>query len=153
VATLDFGRVNPVTGPIWIEGAQPGDTLVVNILEFEPSGWGWTAIIPGFGLLSEDFPEPFLQVSEYDASHIEFAPGIRLPVRPFPGTIGVAPKEPGTHSVVPPRRVGGNLDIRDLIEGATLYLPVEAEVPFSPSVTPTHARATAKSAKPQSRAL
>jgi len=117
VAALDFARVNPVTGPVYVEGAQPGDALVVDIVDFEGSGWGWTAIIPGFGLLAEDFPTPFLHISSYGAGGVEFAPGIRLPVRPFPGTIGVAPAEPGLHSVVPPREVGGNMDIRDLTRG------------------------------------
>ena len=125
VAALDFGRVNPVTGPVYVEGAQPGDALVVDIVDFEGSGWGWTAIIPGFGLLAEDFPTPFLHISSYGAGGVEFAPGIRLPVRPFPGTIGVAPAEPGLHSVVPPREVGGNMDIRDLTRDSTLRLPVK----------------------------
>ena len=124
VRRLDFGRVNPVTGPVYVDGAHPGDVLVVEILEFEESGWGWTAIIPGFGLLAEDFPEPFLHISRYDAKHVEFASGIRLPTVPFPGTIGVAPAEPGCHSVIPPRPVGGNLDIHDLTRGSKLYLPV-----------------------------
>ncbi len=125
VAALDFARVNPVTGPVYVEGAQPGDALVVDIVDFEGSGWGWTAIIPGFGLLADDFPAPFLRISRYGAGGVEFAPGIRLPVRPFPGTIGVAPAEPGLHSIVPPREVGGNMDIRDLTRGTTLWLPVQ----------------------------
>lgn len=138
VAALDFARVNPVTGPVYVEGAQPGDALVVEIVDFEGSGWGWTAIIPGFGLLAEDFPTPFLHISSYGAGGVEFAPGIRLPVRPFPGTIGVAPGEPGLHSVVPPREVGGNMDIRDLTRGATLWLPVRVPGALF-SVGDTHA--------------
>lgn len=138
VAALDFARVNPVTGPVYVEGAQPGDALVVEIIDFEGSGWGWTAIIPGFGLLADDFPTPFLHISSYGAGGVEFAPGIRLPVRPFPGTIGVAPGEPGLHSVVPPREVGGNMDIRDLTRGATLWLPVRVPGALF-SVGDTHA--------------
>jgi formamidase len=125
VAQIDFSRVNPVTGPVFVEGAEPGDTLVVDLLEFEGSGWGWTAIIPGFGLLSDDFSDPFLHISRYRDGRIEFTPDIHLPLRPFPGTVGVALAEPGLHSVVPPRHVGGNLDIRDLVAGARLRLPVE----------------------------
>ncbi len=124
VARLDFSKVNPVTGPVYVDGAQPGDALVVEILDFDESGWGWTGIIPGFGLLAEDFTEPWLNISRYDDRFVEFQPGIRLPTRPFPGTIGVALAEPGTHSVVPPRSQGGNLDIRDLTRGSRLYLPV-----------------------------
>jgi acetamidase/formamidase len=138
VARLDFGRVNPVTGPVFVEGAEPGDALVVEILDLEPSGWGWTALVPGFGLLADQFPEPWLHISRYDARGVEFAPGIRLPVRPFPGTIGVAPAEPGRHSVVPPREVGGNMDVRDLTRGAVLYLPVQVPGALF-SVGDTHA--------------
>jgi len=125
VAALDLNRVNPVTGPIYLEGAEPGDAVVVELIEFEESGWGWTAIIPGFGLLASDFPQPALHLSRYTLSFVEFMPGIRLPTRPFPGTIGLAPGQPGHHSVIPPREVGGNLDIRDLTAGAKLYLPVQ----------------------------
>lgn len=138
VAKLDFSRVNPVTGPVFVEGAEPGDALVVEVLEFEPSGWGWTALVPGFGLLADQFPEPWLRISYYDARGVEFAPGIRLPLRPFPGTIGVAPGTPGRHSVVPPREVGGNMDIRDLTRGTVLYLPVQVPGALF-SVGDTHA--------------
>lgn len=138
VARLDFGRVNPVTGPVWVEGAEPGDALVAEIQELEPSGWGWTALVPGFGLLADQFPDPWLRISRYDARWVEFLPGIRLPVRPFPGTIGVAPAAPGRHSVVPPREVGGNMDIRDLTAGTTLYLPVQVRGALF-SVGDTHA--------------
>jgi acetamidase/formamidase len=138
VAGLDFARVNPVTGPVYVEGAAPGDALLVEILDFESSGWGWTAIIPGFGLLAEDFPTPFLHISSYGAGGVEFAPGIRLPVRPFPGTIGVAPASAGLHSIVPPREVGGNMDIRDLTRGTKLWLPVQVPGALF-SVGDTHA--------------
>jgi len=124
VANLDFGRVNPVTGPIFVVGAQPGDVLEVEILDLQGSGWGWTAIIPGFGLLALDFTDPFLNLSSYDDRRVEFTPDIHLATRPFPGTIGLALAEPGDHSVVPPRAQGGNLDVRDLTRGAKLYLPV-----------------------------
>ncbi len=124
VGRLDFARVNPVTGPVYVDGAQPGDALVVDILECTPSGWGWTAIVPGFGLLAEDFPRPALHITRYDREGVAWTPEIRLPFCPFPGTIGVAPREPGRHSVVPPREVGGNMDVRDLTPGARLWLPV-----------------------------
>jgi len=124
VGRLDFAKVNPVTGPVYVDGAQPGDALVVDILAFAPSGWGWTAIVPGFGLLAEDFPRPALHITHYDQQGVAWTPEIRLPFRPFPGTIGVAPREPGLHSVIPPREVGGNMDICDLSPGARLWLPV-----------------------------
>ena len=67
VAELDFDRVNPVSGPIYVKGAMPGDTLAVELLEFRPRDWAWTAIIPGFGLLAEEFPDPWLRISSVDA--------------------------------------------------------------------------------------
>jgi acetamidase/formamidase len=139
--TLDFGKINPVTGPVYIEGAKPGDALKVTIRRFEPSGHGWTANIPGFGLLADQFKDPALHVWSYDAAAMApalYGPGGRVPLKPFAGTIGVAPAEPGTHSVVPPRRVGGNMDIRDLTSGVTLYLPVEVEGALF-SIGDTHA--------------
>jgi amidase len=128
VTTLDFGLVNPVTGPVFIDGAEPGDVVKITMGDFDPSGFGWTANIPGFGLLADQFPDPALHIWSYDKARMTpaaFSPMGRVPLRPFAGTIGLALAEPGHHSVVPPRRVGGNMDIRDLTTGSTLYLPVE----------------------------
>lgn len=141
LANLDFGRINPVTGPVYVEGAMPGDALKVTLRKFIPSGIGWTANIPGFGLLADQFKDPALHMWTYDAVSMApslFGPGGRVPLKPFAGTIGVAPAEPGLHSVVPPRRVGGNMDIRDLTAGVTLYLPVEVEGALF-SIGDTHA--------------
>src|SRR5579862_9168474 len=126
VAKLDFSHVNPVSGPIFVKGAQPGDVLTVELLEFDPQGWGWTAIIPGFGLLADEFPDPWLRISHVDpeAGRIRFSDMVTLPYRPFPGTIGVARAEPGAHSIVPPSRFGGNLDTKHLNLGTRLFLPV-----------------------------
>ncbi|WP_313136604.1 acetamidase/formamidase family protein [Paracoccus jeotgali] len=128
IANLSFDRVNPVTGPIYVDGAEPGDILKVEIAAFHPSGWGWTANIPGFGLLADQFIDPALKIWTYDTATMApalFSDLARVPLKPFAGTIGLAPAEPGPHSIVPPRRMGGNLDIRDLAAGTTLYLPVE----------------------------
>jgi acetamidase/formamidase len=141
VAKLDFSRVNPVTGPVYVEGAKPGDALKVTIESFAPSGFGWTANIPGFGLLADQFTEPALKIWTLDASGKApalFSPIAKIPTKPFAGTIGVALAEPGLHSIVPPRRVGGNLDIRDLSPGTVLYLPIEVEGALF-SVGDTHA--------------
>ena len=130
LTALDFDRVNPVTGPVYIEGAEPGDAVAVTFRAFHPLGWGWTANIPGFGLLAEDFPDPALHIWDYDISLCKpaaYAPMGQVALKPFVGTIGLALAEPGLHSVVPPRRVGGNLDIRDNCTGTTLYLPVEVQ--------------------------
>jgi acetamidase/formamidase len=127
VPGLDFTRVNPVTGPFAIEGARPGDALVIDILEMSVGAWGWTAIIPGFGLLAADFPDPYLRVSTIADGRAELLPGVSVPVVPMVGTIGVAPPEPGPHPMVPPSRWGGNLDIRHVGPGARLVLPVGVE--------------------------
>lgn len=139
LARLDVQRVNPVTGPIRIDGAEPGDILRVEIEAFEPSGFGWTANIPGFGLLADQFTDAALHVWGLDAPRAAlYGKAARIPLRPFAGTIGVAPAEAGFHSVIPPRRVGGNLDIRDLVAGTVLYLPVEVAGALF-SVGDTHA--------------
>jgi acetamidase/formamidase len=140
VASLDFSRVNPVTGPVFVKGAQPGDVLAIDILELRPRDWGWTAIIPGFGLLADEFGEPWLRISEVDAGagRVRFGDDVSLPYDPFPGTIGVAPPEPGEHSIVPPRKWGGNMDTRHLRPGTALLLPVGVEGALF-SVGDTHA--------------
>ena len=141
VGRLDFARVNPVTGPVYVDGAEPGDALLVTVESFRPSGWGWTAVIPGFGLLAEDFPEAALHIWKYDPDSLApamYGPGGRVPLKPFTGTIGVAPAEPGPHSIVPPRACGGNMDIRDLAAGTRLYLPVQVPGALF-SVGDTHA--------------
>ncbi|CZF86107.1 acetamidase/formamidase family protein [Grimontia marina] len=138
---LDFNKINPVTGPIYVDGAKPGDVLKLTIHEFKPSGFGWTANIPGFGLLADQFKNAALNVWSYDASTLApaaFSGIAKVPLKPFAGTIGVAPAEKGSHSVVPPRRVGGNMDIRDLSAGTTLYLPIEVEGALF-SIGDTHA--------------
>jgi amidase len=146
VATLDFGKINPVSGPIWVEGAEPGDALKITLDSFAPQaqdgkGWGWTANIPGFGLLADQFTDPALHVWTYDPDSMApamFGKEGAVPLKPFAGTIGNALAELGLHSIVPPRRVGGNLDIRDLAAGTTLYLPVEVAGALF-SVGDTHA--------------
>lgn len=127
VANLNFDRVNPVTGPIWIEGAHPGDALVIEIGGMTTERWGWTANIPGFGLLADEFPDPHLRISTLKDDRAELLPGLAVPMVPMVGTIGVAPPEPGPHSIVPPRRWGGNMDIRHIGPGARLVLPVAVE--------------------------
>ncbi|MBC7941296.1 MAG: acetamidase/formamidase family protein [Chitinophagaceae bacterium] len=141
IARLDFGRINPVTGPVFIDGAEPGDVLQVTLLSFRPSGWGWTANIPGFGLLADQFADPALHLWKYDPDSLApafFGAHGKVPLKPFTGTIGVAPAAPGLHSIVPPRRVGGNMDVRDLAAGTTLFLPVEVTGALF-SVGDTHA--------------
>ncbi|MBA2381687.1 MAG: acetamidase/formamidase family protein [Chloroflexi bacterium] len=123
IATLDFSRVDQVAGPIFIEGAEPSDTLEVELLEFTPGDWGWTAAIPGFGLLADEFPDPALRITRLGERLAEFLPGVRIPLAPFCGVLGVAPAgEP--RSTIPPTELGGNMDTRHLTAGSTLWLPV-----------------------------
>src|ERR1700674_4832141 len=84
IARLDFAKVNPVSGPVYIDGAAPGDAVKVTLLDFTPSGWGWTANIPGFGLLAEQFPDPALHLWKYDAATLApamYGPGGRAPLK------------------------------------------------------------------------
>ncbi|KAH9828699.1 Formamidase [Rhodofomes roseus] len=133
VAALDFARLDQVNGPVYVEGAAPGDVLQVDVLAIAPSvPWGWSANVPGFGLLAADFPRPALKIWQlHDYAHgagyaaFDDHSGIRIPLRPFAGEMGVARAAPGPHSTIPPYATGGNIDTRHLTAGSTLYLPVE----------------------------
>jgi acetamidase/formamidase len=140
LARVDFARVNPVTGPVAVRGAQAGDVLEVEILDLAMTRWGWTALIPGFGLLADQFPDPWLKHWDLTpgAPTATFADGIDVPVAPFPGTIGLAPPTAGPHPTVPPHAWGGNLDVKHLTAGTKLYLPVGVDG-ASFSVGDTHA--------------
>lgn len=118
---------HPLTGPVYVEDASPGDVLVVDLLEFDHHGFGVSYFYPGtagMGLLPESFDDPGLHAWELDGDVGRFVDGIEVPLDPFPGIAGVAPAEPGDHSTVPPRSVGGNVDVKQLTAGSTLYLPV-----------------------------
>lgn len=93
LGTVSLNRVHPLTGPIAVEGAEPGDVLVVEVLDCQPAAWGYTVQLPGFGFLRERFPEPFLvrwQLADGQAVSAEL-PGVAIPAEPFLGTFGVAP--------------------------------------------------------------
>jgi acetamidase/formamidase len=126
LANLDFSRVDQVNGPIAVDGAEAGDTLEVELLEFVPEDWGWTANIPGFGLLADDFTEPALRITRLSEGMAEFLPGVHVPLAPFCGELGVAPPNEGAHSTIPPDVFGGNMDTRHLTAGTKLFLPVFA---------------------------
>ena len=121
---IDRGRIHALTGPIAIHGAEPGDTLEIEILEVKHKGWGWTSILSGLGFLKDRFAEPFLFHWNLEADVTRsLAPAI-VPLRPFCGVMGVAPAEDGEFRTRPPGAFGGNMDVRDLTAGAKLYLPV-----------------------------
>jgi acetamidase/formamidase len=125
---LDFETIYPLAGPIHLVGAEPGDVLAVQFLGFELPDWGWAAILPGFGLLPPgELDDPYVKFFDLtQGDTTELVPGVRIPLEPFCGTTGV----PGTgmHNVPipPPHAGGGNIDLRHLTEGSTLYLPVGA---------------------------
>ncbi|KAJ5601400.1 hypothetical protein N7510_010934 [Penicillium lagena] len=126
IKSLDLGLVNPVFGPVYVQDAEPGDVLKVEILNLEVADWGWSAIIPGFGLLADEFPEPELKIWSLDREKgfAEFK-NIRIPLRPFLGCMGLAPATDDELSTVPPTNHGGNMDCRELSAGSVVYLPVQ----------------------------
>ncbi|HVY07967.1 MAG TPA: acetamidase/formamidase family protein [Burkholderiales bacterium] len=160
--TVDMGRIHPLTGPVYVEGAEPGDLLAVRIEAVETASRGFTFVMPGFGFLREHFPDPYIVHWEMSGGFAESAqlPGVRIPGAPFMGVMGVAPSlelltkintreadllarggavlPPDSASAVPgdpaisatairtiaPHETGGNVDIKQLTAGATLFLPV-----------------------------
>ncbi|HKV89230.1 MAG TPA: acetamidase/formamidase family protein [Candidatus Dormibacteraeota bacterium] len=122
---LDFDRLYPLGGPVYVHGAMPGDVLEVEILELKTGAWGWAAILPGLGLLQSDFTDPYVRYFDLeDRTSAELRHDIHIPIAPFCGTMGVATDEPGAHDVLPPTKGAGNIDTRHLTAGARLYLPV-----------------------------
>ena len=159
---VNMGRIHPLTGPVHVEGAEPGDLLAVRIEAIETAARGFTFIMPGFGFLREHFPEPYVVHWEMSGgfARSESLPGVRIPGAPFMGVMGVAPSHalldrinareadllsrngavlpPDPAGAVPsdpaiaakafrtiaPHETGGNIDIKQLTAGATLYLPV-----------------------------
>jgi acetamidase/formamidase len=121
---IDRQRIHALTGPIYVERAEPGDVLQVDVLKVAHKGWGWSSVITGLGFLKERFNEPFLfhWKLEGAVSH-SLSPAI-VPLRPFCGVMGVARAEDGEFGTRPPGPFGGNMDVRQLSTGATLYLPV-----------------------------
>lgn len=126
---LSFEPIHPLTGPVFVEGAMPGDVLAVTLHEIEIGDWGWTAIFPGFSFLAEEFTEPWLRTYEFDKKDkvVKFNEQIELPMKPFAGVLGVAPDTDSLLNTIPPRANGGNMDDPNMVEGTTVYLPVFVE--------------------------
>lgn len=126
IGKLDFGPIHPLTGPIYVEGARPGDVLAVTLREIRLGSWGWTAIVPGFGFLSDEFNESYLKTFAFEggAKTAELGNGISIPLQPFPGVMGVAPDTDEMLSTIPPRANGGNMDNPCFVEGTTVYFPI-----------------------------
>jgi acetamidase/formamidase len=153
IRTLDFARIDQVNGPIAVDGAMPGDTLEIEFLEIEPATWGWTAIIPGFGLLADEFVEPALKIWTLDGGaggFATFAPGIRIPLAPFCGEIGLAPGKAGALSTR--HTVTAAIWIRDTSRSARAFCSQSKRRARSFHLaTDTQPKAMAKSAARRSR--
>lgn len=123
---FDWDRVYPLSGPLAVEGAEPGDTLEVEVLDIHTEGWGWTAVIPGFGLLADDFPDAYLRIFDLtNGDYTLFKDNIAIPIEPFFGTMGVCPAGPEKPAIMPPGPFGGNMDARHIMRGSVLRLPVQ----------------------------
>ena len=123
---IDFGPIHAMTGPVYVEEAEVGDILAVDLLKVELHDYGWQAIVGGFGFLTERFPNPKLNIHEIDVVNktTMFNDKIKIPLKPFPGIMGVAPDTEEMLSTIPPRANGGNMDDPSLVEGTTVYFPV-----------------------------
>lgn len=121
----DFDSLYNLGGPIEVEGARPGDTLEIEVLQLTPGAWGWTAVLPDAGLLPEDFPTAFLKIFDLRGEETaRVTEGVEVPLEPFLGTMGVTTDEPGRRDPFPPHKGGGNIDTRHLVVGSRLWLPI-----------------------------
>src|SRR6201996_5759343 len=123
-ARFDFDTLYHLSGPVFVRDAAPGDTLRVEILGLETGDWGWASVLPGLGLLPDDFPEPWAGTFDLrERGTVEIAPGVRIPTSPFLGTMGTHPDDPARAPAFPPHQAGGNMDNRHLTAGTSLWLP------------------------------
>ena len=126
--SFDFATLYNLLGPVFVEGAAPGDTLRIDILALATGDWGWTVILPGLGTLQDDFPDPYLKTFDLRAGgYAQVVPGVKVPIAPFLGTMGTHPDGPATAEAFPPHKGAGNIDTRHLTAGSTLWLPVWCE--------------------------
>jgi len=123
---VDMDKVHTLTGPIYVEGAEAGDVLAVEILDLEPGDWGWTGMGPDFGFLAGENNASGFKTYKLDKENniVNFAENIRIPLKPFLGVIGVAPNTEELLLTFPPRANGGNMDDPNMVKGVTVYLPV-----------------------------
>jgi acetamidase/formamidase len=120
-----YSRFYPLAGPIYVENVSPRDTLEVHILDMTVDSWGWAGFRPDLPPLNEIDDYYFHIWDLKNRRYANFKKGIKIPIRPFPGTIGVAPSEHGSIDIEPPYESNaGNMDIRYLTAGSKLLLPV-----------------------------
>ncbi|MHA1355477.1 MAG: acetamidase/formamidase family protein, partial [Candidatus Heimdallarchaeota archaeon] len=123
---FDMDHINPATGPVYVEGAEPGDTLEVHIEKIDLAKQGSCCIIPNFGYIHEDYPDPWTRIIPIKDGYAVFSDKVKIPIDPFPGTIIVAPAE-GSHGTLIPKEYGGNMDSKACRVGTIVYLPVFVE--------------------------
>lgn len=126
---LDFEPIHPLTGPVFVENALPGDVLKVTLHDIEVGDWGWNAIFPGFSFVADSIKGEYLRI--YDLKNnkttVNFNDSIQLKLNPFPGVMGVAPATTELLSTIPPRANGGNMDDPNMTVGTSVYFPVFVE--------------------------
>jgi acetamidase/formamidase len=123
IKAFDFARLDQVNGPVFVEGAEPGDVLQVDVLDVQTADWGWTGLIPGFGLLADEYPEAELKIWKIETgmngegfAWFDEEKGIKIPISPFAGEMGVAPAEKGAFSTIPPYKTGVSSLLRGVSE-------------------------------------
>ena len=123
---VDMDKVHTLTGPIYVEGAEVGDVLAVELLDLEPGDWGWTGMGPEFGFLAGETDAKGFKTYKLDKENnlVHFSENISIPMKPFPGVMGVAPNTEEMLTTFPPRANGGNMDDPNLVKGVTVYFPV-----------------------------
>ncbi len=126
---LNFEPIHPLTGPVYVEDASPGDVLKVTVHKIELGEWGFNAIYPGFSFVADSIKGEYLRIYKLgkDKTHVSFNDNIKIPLKPFLGVMGVAPPTDEMLSTIPPRANGGNMDDPNLTEGVTVYFPVFVE--------------------------
>ena len=118
--------INPITGPVYVDGAEPGDVLAVTIHDIELADQGWSISIPGAGALAEVMgPEFFVRRVPVAGGRVQLTDTLDCPAAPMIGCIGVAPADRDGSTVMPTLSTGGNMDLTDARPGATVYLPVQ----------------------------
>jgi amidase len=122
---LDLQAINAISGPVAVEGAQPGDAVAVEVLEIETAVWGWNAAIPGFGLLDGLLPEPMLERLPIRDGEVVVSERIRVPLRPMIGCLGLAPARGETSTLSPAMPWAGNYDLTQISRGATVLFPAQ----------------------------
>jgi acetamidase/formamidase len=116
-----------LVGPVVVRGAEPGDVVECRMLRLKPIDWGWNSAPKGVGALPADFSEPYLHYLRFDPErkHSQFAEGVRIPLAPLQGVMAAQPAGDKPVSAILSGRYGGNILLRDLVEGTSLFLPVE----------------------------